>query len=736
MSRAVDAGSTQGALEPYVYSELPTENSIRLIQITPDGSKSQGFTLQLKTCTLDDVPPFWALSYTWGSSDFDDGSDSLTTPETRYVQVECEGRGLEVGETLFDFLTQVKDDMINVSGSPPQHRIPPRDNTASPRHRLLFPANPLNLWVDAICIDQRSSREKSHQVQLMGRIYEAARNVVVWLGSAEPNDNVSWVFDTFVPVIRAEARSSATVALLQEIGPELDHPEATRLLGRDFCDRWRRSYPDYFAFFLRKRWLTRGWVVQEAALPAPADIVLQCGAAQFPWSRANRLSAFILMVRWDAELIGRLGRRLPDWERRPGTIDRLWNPVQNSLPAFGGDTVGRRMAEWQRQRWGASTDEEIRHAEVLHTFHRLRIYRFENPVDHIYGALGLVGRILGPRYEVGVVPSYSVPVELAYTRVTAWLLPHLPNLDVLGLAGIAEGRRENLPSWVPDFSFHGPGHYASLQRLRQLANGCRPFHPFDASGTHVASGRHGARSEEPAALTLQGVLIDEIRETRSLEQSGHGVITDVSWLLDFCDRRGFYRLTGQRFAEVAVATLTADLEPEQGYGDALVQWVRRCISYNATTGHQGGPTDPDTLDKLRAKSAHPGAGGHGDPFITLGDALAMSAEEDFVSRLTDDPVSKIVQSITPGRRVLETKRGYLGLGPAAAMAGDEVWLIQGSRMPLVLRKTPAGTAAVGDAEGTGGGAYALVGETYLHGVMYGSMMTKDVIDSFRPVVLC
>ncbi|OBR07254.1 Heterokaryon incompatibility protein [Colletotrichum higginsianum IMI 349063] len=736
MSRAIDTGSTQAALEPYVYSDLPTENSIRLIQITPDESKSQGFTLQLKTCTLDDVPPFWALSYTWGSSDFDDGADSLTTPETRYVQVECEGRGLEVGETLFDFLTQVKDDMINVSGSPPRHRVPPRNYAASPRHRLLFPANPLSLWVDAICIDQRSSREKSQQVQLMGRVYEAARNVVVWLGSAEPNDNVSWVFDTFVPVMRAEARSSATVALLQEIGPELDHPGATWLLGRDFCDRWRRSYPDYFAFFLRKRWLTRGWVVQEAALPAPADIVLQCGAAQFSWSRANRLSAFILTVRWDAELIGRLGRRLPDWERRPGTIDRLWNPVQNSLPAFGGDAVGRRMAEWQRQRWGASTDEEIRHAEVLHTFHRLRIYRFENPVDHIYGALGLVGRILGPRYELGVVPSYGVPVELAYTRVTAWLLPHLPNLDVLGLAGIAEGRRENLPSWVPDFSFHGPGHYASLQRLRQLANGCRPFHPFDASGTHVASGRHGARSEEPAALTLQGVLIDEIRETRSLEQSGHGVITDVSWLLDFCDQRGFYRLTGQRFAEVAVATLTADLQPEQGYGDGPVQWVRRCISYNAAAGHQGGPTDPDTLDKLRAKSAHPGAGGHGDPFITLGDALAMSAKEGFVPRLTDDPVSRIVQFITPGRRVLETKEGYLGLGPAAAMTGDEVWLIQGSRMPLVLRKTPAGTVAIGDAEGIGRGAYALVGETYLHGVMYGSMMTKDVIDSFRPVVLC
>jgi hypothetical protein len=38
------------------------------------------------------------------------------------------------------------------------------------------------LWVDAVCINQLDPVEKGHQVAQMGRIYENAERVVVWLG--------------------------------------------------------------------------------------------------------------------------------------------------------------------------------------------------------------------------------------------------------------------------------------------------------------------------------------------------------------------------------------------------------------------------------------------------------------------------------------------------------------------------------------------------------------------------
>lgn len=38
------------------------------------------------------------------------------------------------------------------------------------------------LWIDALCIDQKSDEERTHQVQLMGSIYSKSREVIVYLG--------------------------------------------------------------------------------------------------------------------------------------------------------------------------------------------------------------------------------------------------------------------------------------------------------------------------------------------------------------------------------------------------------------------------------------------------------------------------------------------------------------------------------------------------------------------------
>jgi len=40
-------------------------------------------------------------------------------------------------------------------------------------------------WIDALCIDQQSSKEKQRQLKLMPRIYARAKEVLVWLGTCE-----------------------------------------------------------------------------------------------------------------------------------------------------------------------------------------------------------------------------------------------------------------------------------------------------------------------------------------------------------------------------------------------------------------------------------------------------------------------------------------------------------------------------------------------------------------------
>jgi hypothetical protein len=75
-----------------------------------------------------------------------------------------------------------------------------------------------------------------------------------------------------------------------------------------------------------------------------------------------------------------------------------------------------------------------------------------------------------------------------------------------------------------------------------------------------------------------------------------------------------------------------------------------------------------------------------------------------------------------GRSFFVTKGGYFGLGPLISQAEDECHIFKGARVPFVLR--PADN-----------GAYRLVAETYLHGVMRGEHVAAGDI-KWRKTVLC
>lgn len=50
---------------------------------------------------------------------------------------------------------------------------------------IRHPSKPRNLWIDALCIDQKSSNEKNHQVQQMYKIFSLASRVLIWLGGGD-----------------------------------------------------------------------------------------------------------------------------------------------------------------------------------------------------------------------------------------------------------------------------------------------------------------------------------------------------------------------------------------------------------------------------------------------------------------------------------------------------------------------------------------------------------------------
>lgn len=63
----------------------------------------------------------------------------------------------------------------------------------------------------------------------------------------------------------------------------------------------------------------------------------------------------------------------------------------------------------------------------------------------------------------------------------------------------------------------------------------------------------------------------------------------------------------------------------------------------------------------------------------------------------------------PPRRPMLTTTGFVGLAPEHVEPGDQVFVLLGGTTPFVLRPVD------------GGDRYTLVGDAYVHGIMYGEM---------------
>ncbi len=142
-----------------LYEDLP-EKSIRLIKVLPDRKK---IAINLsKFAFSDEIPAFEALSY-------------ASSPEAFTEKIYC---------------TDLADQSENVETS---FEVNPHLHEGFQCLRATAEgARPRWLWIDAICLNQNNSKEKSIQAPLMSEIYSRSQGVVVWLGKAneDSDDNV------------------------------------------------------------------------------------------------------------------------------------------------------------------------------------------------------------------------------------------------------------------------------------------------------------------------------------------------------------------------------------------------------------------------------------------------------------------------------------------------------------------------------------------------------------------
>jgi hypothetical protein len=141
-------------LKGYLYGTLPTRSSIRILKLHPGPPypNPELVALSIEVVDLDDEPDFEAVSYTWyhpSPGNSIEWSDITANGQRMQLTAEL--------KYMFKHLRHAKETR--------------------------------NLWVDAICINQISDPEKNDQVARMGRVYNQAQQVVVWLGGESPGSS-------------------------------------------------------------------------------------------------------------------------------------------------------------------------------------------------------------------------------------------------------------------------------------------------------------------------------------------------------------------------------------------------------------------------------------------------------------------------------------------------------------------------------------------------------------------
>lgn len=200
--------------ESFSYSPLDEpDHSIRVLRVLPDLADNR---IQVHIRHERVPTKYCCLSYMW--SDPNDVREILLN-----------GRAVTVRRNLYDFLH-------------------------SARRRL--PNQPL--WIDALCINQGDNAEKSHQVQRMGKIYQDAIEVLVWLG-VQPD--LDYLFSFIREVVRTDPSTPPSFSALVSHQPERVDIGLRRLCSNAY---WHRA-----------------WIAQEILLARNVRIMNGSGHAEW-----------------------------------------------------------------------------------------------------------------------------------------------------------------------------------------------------------------------------------------------------------------------------------------------------------------------------------------------------------------------------------------------------------------------------------------------------------------------
>jgi hypothetical protein len=432
-----------GAGPSYEYEALGTDR-IRMLELLPSDD-SQYISCRLHQVSLNSLPQYEALSYTWGTA-------------KPCCAISIDGKKFMIRPNLYNALRVFRP----------------------------LPAGESRwIWIDALCINQEDESEREEQVLKMGFIYSNSWRLLTWLGGEA--DDSSWAIAAITGFAKSMDEGEAAICAWEE-----------HFLS---VQTFRRTLRAVTAL-VNRSWFCRSWIVQEYALSYDKTRLCYCGDKQFCLedfrtgsTRGDIISKIQKRVDRNSDKI-RLIRQAPPFyqdlsgmgaggvdgsnelirylkvtvllfinEKACADLNRGYHLVVRVLALCQTYEKEARKYESGTSEPGSSQkfsgDAPMKRNEQLTVKHtlqtqlaHLRHMRATDPKDKVYSILGL---FQNPKRDFRLdshdlnllVVKYSESVAKVYASLVRAIVVPTRRLEIL--QECRRLRTNDLPSWVPDW---------------------------------------------------------------------------------------------------------------------------------------------------------------------------------------------------------------------------------------------------------------------------------------------
>ena len=303
-----------------------------------------------------------------------------------------------------------------------------------------------------------------------------------------------------------------------------------------------------------------------------------------------------------------------------------------------------------------------------HTIRRSAFCGCSDPRDRIYALLSLLNK---EDRGIKIEPDYTKSTGQVYRDLIFRFLEGRGTLELLRYCDLQNDRLAEMPTWVPNWD---------------VSIAVEPFWGDGKAGGHSIARINYKGSE---ILSITGVIsatITKVEQWIFKDKDYMSVVDEIRRLAPPDFENGLYDFGGSRINAI-VSTFCANT-----FDNTTRPPTARWPAFERSREL--------VLAILRDKDLIPDCspGAHERRYL------------DFVLTYCE------------GRSFITTREGYIGLAPKATKPGDQICVLLGCTMPLVIRPSS-------------GLQYKVVGECHVHGLQEGEAFLGPLPDEYQPILI-